>query len=400
MKLRDDAKIFLHSLKVPTHEETFDNFIRKKDGAPGSRWCLDEALSPADLYVYLKARFGPPNGIMMILRSPSSDNFIQWHYTLKSGENYIQIMGMNTRTEFWISGYSGVSQEDWIALENAIREDFKNYGSGMTEVRNQLEKWIIFYNPYKRLENLVISYNKELTSLNLDSLILPKEVGAFPNLVKTDLNDPMSDLKEFEAQFSEISEKYARARELSICLRLLTPVWAESFVNLIIFILARPEFKNDLRIYNDFLRKEIDIRIKLLHVNCFGFKKPVDTLSQVFKDFQTLMNQRNDLIHGNVDPLKLGYETVFFDKTIPLFTESQGFFKNGILNSLIGIEPSESLRWVELVRSFMGLVTESLEDDIKNQIILLLQQRDLGWREATKRVGVLFPDYIMEGYAR
>jgi hypothetical protein len=400
MRLYDSAKVFLHSLKVPALEEIIDNFKGKKNGASGDRWCISEALSPADLYVYLKARFGPPNGIMMLMRSPSSENFIHWHYTLKSGENFIQIMGMNTRTEFWIAGYSWVSQEDWIALENAIKEDFKNYGFKMTEIRNQFEKWILFYNPYRRLENLVENYNKELLSLNLTNLSLPKEVDAFRCLVQSDSNDPMSDIKDFEIQLNNIIEKYNRARELSICLRLLTPVWAEAFINLLIFILARPEFKNDVRVYNDFLRREIDIRIKLMHLNCVGFKNPIDTSSKVFKDFQTLMNQRNDLIHGNVDPLKLGYETVFFDETIPLFTEAQGFIKNGILNSLIGIEPSESLQWVALVRSFMALVTESLEDDVKNQILLLLQQRDLGWREETKRVGVLFPDYIIEGYAR
>lgn len=400
MKLKDFAKIFVHSLIAPPLKESVNSFLSKKRGSPGSRWCLDESLSAADMYVYLKARFGPPNGVMMIARSPSSENFIQWHYTLKSGKDHIQIMGMNTRTELWISGHQRLSQEDWGSLINAIKEDFSNYGSKMAAVRNQLEKWALFYNPYKRLENLVSGYTDELSALNLDALDLPKEVGAFPILFESPSNGLSSDIRGFEKQLNAISGKYARARELSICLRLLTPVWAEAFVNHIIFVLARHEFKNDTRLYNDYLRKEIDIRIKLLHINCFGFEKPIDTSNQIFRDFQTLMNQRNDLIHGNIDPIKLSYETVYFDGTIPLFTELQGLVKTGIVNSLKGIEPSETLKWVALVRSFMKLVLDSLKDEIRSQIELLLQQRDLGWREATKKVGVLFPDYVMEGYAR
>jgi len=43
-------------------------------------------------------------------------------------------------------------------------------------------------------------------------------------------------------------------------------------------------------------------------------------------------------MHGNIDPNKLAYETVYFDDTIPLFTQTQGLARNSLGVSLIGID--------------------------------------------------------------
>lgn len=400
MKLKDSATLFVHSLTAPNMHELAQQFLDKKKRSASGRWAIDASLSPYDLYVYLKARFGPPNGVAMIVRRPDSDNFIQWHYTLKSGTSYLDIMATNTRLEIILSGYSQLDSDDWNALIRALKQDFATYGSRMTEVRTNLEKWVMFYNPYRRLEDLVNNYAERLSAVNFDSLEFPKEPGAFPPLVIPPGFDPDSDIADFTSKISAIQQAFTEARELSISLRLLTPVWCEAFINFIIFILARPDIRGDDRIYQDYLRKEVDIRVKLLHVNCIGFAKPVDTDSVSYKDFHTLMNARNDLIHGNIDPRKLGYETVYFDGTIPLFTSPQSLVKNALMDSLKGVEPSESLKCVEVVHSFMKIVLESLEPEVTTQVEMLLKERDLGWREATKRVGILFPDYIMEAYGR
>ena len=115
-----------------------------------------------------------------------------------------------------------------------------------------------------------------------------------------------------------------------------------------IFILARHELKNDARLYQDYIRKDIDVRVKLLHINCVEFERPINSEDAAYKDFHSLMNDRNDLLHGNIDPRKLSYETVYFDKTIPLFTELQGLAKNSLGVSLVGAEPLESLKRIKI----------------------------------------------------
>lgn len=228
---------------------------------------------------------------------------------------------------------------------------------------------------------------------------LPPDPPAFPTVFKSTHDSIKKDIEKFVSKIKSVSDKYMRVQELSTSLRLICPVWAESFINFIIFILSREEIKNDYRLYQDFLRKEIDVRIKLLHINCVGFDNPVDSNNQVYKDFHSLMNERNDLLHGNIDPEKLSYEKVFFDGTIPLFTEAQGLARNSLGVSLTGIEPDETLKRVKLVGSFIDFILNHLQKPYREQLSLILDKRDLGWRAETKRVGVLFADTIAEGFA-
>jgi hypothetical protein len=395
--------LFVQSLVAPTTLDLADKLISKHEHKQkrekSSRWILDERLSPAELYVYLKARFGPPNGVTMIVRGPHSDNFIQWHYTLESNSSTFEIFGMNTRTEFWISDYPTLGDNDWTGLVEAIKGDFSTFGPKMKEVRKQLEKWQLFYNPYHRLDRIVKKNYKELSEILKSNRELPTDPPAFPVIYSSEKDTGHKRIKEFISRMQAFHGKYTRMLELSTSLRLICPVWAEAFINFLIFALTRNEIKDDARLYEDFVRKEIDVRVKLLHINCVGFAKAIDTSDQRYKDFHSLMNDRNDLLHGNIDPKKLSYETVYFDKMIPLFTEPQGFARNSLGVSLKGVEPATTLQRVQLVESFIEFILSHLDTSYKEQISLLLSKRELGWRSDTKKMGVLFPDFILEGYA-
>jgi len=394
------SSLFVQSLVAPDTRDLAGEWVSKRQRGKGSRWVLDTSLSPADLYIYLKARFGPPNGVMMILRAPHSDNFIQWHYTLKSGISDFEILGLNTRTEFMISEYDNLGENDWSALVAEIKRDFKRYGPKLKEVRKHLEHWRLFYNPYYRLKEIVRRCSGELAEIIGQSFELPVDPPAFPKIYTSAQEGLAEDFSEFSTKIQAIADRYRRVQEVSTSLRLICPVWAEAFVNFIIFALCREEIKKDRRIYRDFITKDIDVRIKLLHINCVGFKKPIDTSHQKFKSFHSLMNERNDLLHGNIDPNKLGYETVYFDGTIPLFTEPQGLARNSLGVSLVGIEPDETLKRVDIVHSFVDFTLGHLERPYEESLTLILDRRDLGWRAETNRIGVLFSDSIAEGFGR
>lgn len=399
MSFKDTTAIYVQSLKAPDFTILADEVLSNKRRAKGSVWTVDESITPADLYIYFHARFGSPNGTMMVARAPHSNNLIHWHYTLKSGSTYLDVIGLSTRTELWISDYTNLTDEDWRALIAAIKNDFGSYGKELTAVRAKLEKWRLFYNPYRRLETIVEKLSQELSQIDASTLVLPPDPTATPGLMLKDSLSKTDDLHEFTRKIAEAAKNYALARERSICLRLLCPVWGESFVNFVIFFLARDEIKNDDRLYQEYIRNDIDIRIKLLHINCKHFDKPIDTSQRAYKDFHSLMNDRNDILHGNVDPSKLGYETVYFDGTIPLFTESQGLAINSLGKSLIGIEPSETLTRVKIVRSFIEFILGHIEPSVRGQLILLLKQRDIGWRSDIKGLGILF-DNVIGGFAR
>jgi hypothetical protein len=59
-----------------------DVFERLLNGPRELRSTLDivNEIRPADLFCYLGARFGPPNGVQNFLRSNDSDNLIHWDH--------------------------------------------------------------------------------------------------------------------------------------------------------------------------------------------------------------------------------------------------------------------------------------------------------------------------------
>jgi len=131
-------------------------------------WSLGNEIKPADLYCYLYARFGPPNGIQNILREDTSDNLIHWEWELLSQGCIMLIQGQNFRTDIWLSGEEQ-PPEALKALVLALRETFHVYGPGMGKVRKSLEHWIEFVNPYQRIRRSIESLTKELESIGIEN---------------------------------------------------------------------------------------------------------------------------------------------------------------------------------------------------------------------------------------
>jgi len=194
--LRDTASMFLASLKAPSIKYVASLALKQKKRKKGSHWCIDQSLSPYDLYTYLKARFGSPNGVTMLFRKPSTDNFIQWHYTLLSGENLVELIGFNTRMEIWIEGYPDLSHEDWEALVRAIKQDFAARGKELKKTRANYEQWKLFYNPHYRLDSIISQMEDELRSLKIDELQLPLQPKPFGDVLAPGAH-PSDDIKAF-----------------------------------------------------------------------------------------------------------------------------------------------------------------------------------------------------------
>ncbi len=207
-------------------------------------------LRPADLYTYLRARFGQPNGVQSLLRSNDSDNLIHWDWTLRHPSGLIWFMGMNFRTEIWISGITEWDQSDGEELVRQIRSNYSAYGTGMSEVRRSLEPWVEFVNPYQRIKRTI-----DLLLDDLHSLEVPED--ELERLRRMDMRD-----ERFEEAWKDASQRYTHAFGLCFAVRSLLPVLAEAFVNLLLYVLARPEIREDSRLHDNLFRQPIDVRVK------------------------------------------------------------------------------------------------------------------------------------------
>ncbi len=366
---------------APPGREAFED-LRTRGPGSGSRWINDGSISPMDLYVYLKARFGEPNGFQMAFRTPGTDNLIQWHYSIIVETERMEIMGMNTRLEFMTS--ITLTRPEWAKLVVNLKEDFGRHGPAMSRVRAELERWKLFVNPYHRFDKIVSDHTERLQELNFNESDLPSPP------------DGAGGREEYYESMEALGERIQLAAKLGTVLRMMAPVLGEAFVNVVIFLLAKTEIKKDQRLYDDLIRREIDVRTKRLSLDCEGFAKQVDGSSDEVRAFLRVMNARNDFLHGNVDPHKLESGRVFFDGTIPLFERDMSLAERGYLPALKHVEPRVALKDVEDVRAFIEYVLSCLEEQIRPQVEQFLEEMQPGWREDTGRAGILFPQWLAD----
>lgn len=375
--------------RLPKERPEYERYLSILKGKDRkiSRFSITDEISQFDLYCYLKARFGTANGMAMAFRTPSSDNLIQWNYLIIADRYFIDITGMNTQMTISIHRTNSFGASQFRSLISNIKNDFKRIGINLSKVKHSLEKWVLFVNPYKRLERIVNSYERQLKDIDIDTLPLPQ------NPVDS------TEIEDFFAKLKKCSAAYSVAVELGTSLSMIIPVFGESFINLLIFVCAKSEIKKDNRIYENTIRAQIDVRIKSLHLYCNGFFKHVDSSKQEFKNFLSLMNSRNEFLHGNIDPNKLMYDEVYFDKTVPLFKSIHNFSERTLLPPLQFIEPKTVLGNIKIVRDFIDFILDHLSPDYRKYVVSIMQTSQPGWRKDTKTIGILFSETAFEGFA-
>lgn len=343
---------------------------------------IKNELKPIDLYSYLYARFGSPNGVQNFLRKDDSDNLIHWDWCVAEKRGMISFLGLNFRTEIHFLGDFKPEDIDKDHLIETIKGDFQNYGKQISEVRKTLEKWVEFVNPFQRINSAVEKLTHELEALNLPA----EESFEF---------DPLA-LEDTKEKWEETYTRFSRGFGLCFGIRAMLPILAEAFVNLLLFVLCRPDIKADTRLYENTLRQPIDVRIKSLHINCTGFSKAVDYASEVCGRYHSIVNERNDLLHGNVTIEKLSFGEVYFNGTVPVFSEYKSMWEKSLGVGLNMAGLSKIKEEHQAVIQVIDLILSCIKPEVRSYIERLLETRDVGFRPATGRIGILFPDHFAD----
>lgn len=343
-------------------------------------WVFTEKISSVDLYSYLKHRFGEPNGFAMTLRSPSVDNFIHWNYTITSGPVILDVRGLDQYNELTAFLPLGTQAPDWSRLEIRLLEEFRQNRKDLQAVRERFEKWQLFINPHHTLRVKLERQVNRLRELDIKKVAAPE--------------DPRSaeELPLYHANLTKFQAIYQEAMALCVDIQLSAPVFVESAVNLLAHFLAKSEIRADKRQFDDHCRRNIDIRVKNLHLICDGFADYINGSEEPFKEFLRLMNQRNDLLHGNVNPTKGTGQEVYFDhRFIPLFARSQGLTQLAVEHALANLDPDAAIRDWEAARRFVAFLLGKLDGLVKNEVELAFDQQQLGYRPETGTIGVILP---------
>lgn len=352
----------------------------------GGIWRIGNELKPSDLFCYLYSKFGQPNGLQNFFRNDDSDNLIHWDWTLAHHKGLITILGLNMRTEVHLLGDWDFTNCDRQQFIDHIKEDFAKYGKQMSQLRSgTLEDWDMFVNPYRQLRDTISQLKSDLDSLALN----PEE---------EQMQNPSfgADFEPFQKQWGEVTTRYNRGIGLSMALRAMTPVLAESFINLLFFILCRPDIKNNKRLYESKIRANIDIKVQSLHIDCIGFKNPVDWSSPECGRYNSVINDRNDMLHGNVVIEKLKFSEIYFLGKVPIFKSYKDFWQQSIGVAIDASGMNRVLDDLKAVDDFIAYVISCLESTIKEEVDMFADRRDIGFNKKTGRLGILLPEHIVD----
>lgn len=384
-----DMKLFdsLDKIKLIEMEKYLK--VRKNKNNTSITFQSNGRIKQIDLYCFLKWKFGEPNGLLSFLRGNHSNNFIQWHYSLNMDDIYIDIIGSTRFLEFHVFSEDNAALDTYNEIEflTSLNSQISLNKKEINKNKNQLEYWKVFLNTYKRLKDTIEKFYQDYQKLTLEDPVQLRK-----SLVTK------REFEIYEHQLKKLTENTIEKKNYGIVLKMLFPVLGESLINLIIFVLAKDEIKNDKRLLDNIFRSQIDIRIKTLHLNCIGMKKAYDQNDERFKNFLRLMDKRNDFLHGNVLPANNTFDEVYFDKTVPIFEEEKDITMEYVKQNLFQVTEGEINKDYQIIIQFRNYIFDNISSPFKEEIEIILDKSDLGWNKKNHRIGILFNNELMQAF--
>jgi hypothetical protein len=367
-------------------QEEFTNLLNQAK-AGKHRWGnkrllrITSGITQVDLFCYLGVRFGRPKGILTALRNDDSDNFAHWHYTLSMNGELVEIISFTYRIEVMLPNRYKCTAEYFCSL---IKDEITRHAEQIAHFKSQLEEWVTFLNPYKHLKYSAGRLLARASELN----------SALDKSPKHPENE--SELRLFIKAYPKNAEKADELSGLCLSIKMMAPVIAESFVNLLIFILTKPEIKNNEARMKKFVRAPIEDRLEALHKNCLHIAKPIDLDHPLVKDFIELMGRRNDLLHGNIRPMKKTDERIYFLRKMPLFAEWRSQFERSLKSRMETHTLTDAQTDMDVASRFIGHLTNHLDSTAAYNIEILADTMDLGYDIKRKILGKLLPDFLTD----
>jgi hypothetical protein len=336
---------------------------------------LMDEVSPADLFCYLGARFGHPTGFFSNVPREIYNEAVCWHYLLFLPEGPVDVVSLNFRTEVYLPACFECSAAAFAAL---IKTDRPRHEIAIAVVEAKATKWVSFLNPYAQLvesSQLLLARAKSLSAILQADMAAPHTPEEAASFVQA------------------FNEHYPLALELAgLCLsiRMMCPVMIEAFLNLTLYALAKPELRSASGGLLALTRQSLVKKVQGLDQTCDYFLRPVDWSAPVCQEVDQLRRRRNEVLHGNVDPLAQKYETVWLWEKAPLFTRVLGPYERALGSKLSAHPLAEVEKDFQLVETFEEYVLSCLQPRVADEIRNILGSIDLAYDQDRDKLGILF----------
>lgn len=373
----DDLRLFFNKLSQRAKSE---KKRRRAKRGRGSTLVLQESVSPFDVYTYLHARFGEPNGLQTLLARDDSDNLFHWDFYLKAGGANLQFVGATE--EVHVHFDFAVSDKDCRAFIAALRTDFARVGQEKGRFAGTLEKWNIFPNQFLAIASRCADLYEEITTA------LPLIERKF--LAEKLTTQALTAEKRSKSHAMLMSAITTAPTELSV----LMPVLFESFIGLIVAVMVKPDIRRDAEAFGTFVRSPLNQKLTGLAERCWGFARPLVQVDPVFGRYWTVVNRRNDIIHGNVDPVRDSLEVVYFHGKRPIYKTGGDRIRQHWKRLIDRYRPQEVVDGYLATHVFILDILDHMTADGRRTIEMIMEDTQPGWDNRRKKPGRLFPDHV------
>lgn len=377
--------IDIENWRAATKDEVVAYISAKPGDRPASSTLVVRArLRPVDVYTYLVARFGRPNGFQNFLRKNDSDNWIHWDFNVKAGAIDVYFAGASREIHIFIT--EEMNDDNWDIFIETLKQDFARVGKAKSAALKALEKYYVFQNKFVALSGVCADLHATIIDTGRRES-MPKRSSAFAE-------DPDA----FRGAMERVGERADRIYASCLQLRLLTPIMAEAFINMIILMFCKDEIRDHPTAYQDLLRAKVPERLKALSENCYGFAASVDSKTEAYKVFMRVIQKRNFALHGNVDPVREQIETVYFDGRRPLFDEP-GHHVEKFFDHLEALnEPDEVVAEYEGVHEFLVEIRDCMDVRTRRFFDQVISDAYPGWWVQKRRVTRILPENVIAGF--
>jgi hypothetical protein len=303
-----------------------------------------DELSPYDVYITLKEAFGNPNSLHF------DDIKCQWQFALETPHAYVEVYDWKVLT--WsIAVYLKPGAEK---SPEKVGEEFLK-----VLVKQHLRHKIAIEKRLKNSDGVVIE-NPYIAYLETADSIL-------------ELIAEVIDPKNCESEGKSLLgfDKWLKQYDLARAAFIMYLASVEGFLNLIYELYLRKELR-EKRIYERLAREQVDLKLRLAPVYCDCFDAGVIDFEAVqFKEYHSLANLRNDLVHANVTKPMLNplvYEDGF-EFVIDVASES----KIGIPNNFRDFDYSHACLAKSITQNVVKYVIKAMSPRFRREFEHILE---------------------------
>ena len=182
----------------------------------------------------------------------------------------------------------------------------------------------------------------------------------------------LNEIKVLELDFSVNIE--SRINSLYLSIYSMFPLLGEAYVNLLIFVLSKKEYRQNPRLYDNLINQPYWVKIKTLHLNCEGFLSGLVQESNVVKTFVSLMKKHTDNYRQMIDPKQMLCEELkelYVNPTI--FLSKNNYIVSKSLYFKVNFNPQLVNQSVQIIKDFMGYSISLLNDAKKLKLMEILE---------------------------